>query len=504
MSSDYNLEVALSDYSEEPEMQDAVRRIFHFVSNVVPTLLEGGRRSRQAAAYDFGKSLRGSTEEQWLDLNLEMEEALGIGIGMPPEYDDILTGWDMTMPIENPSLDGLILQVRDLANTVASLPDISTIQDAIEASSPSFHTNGLPEELELQLRFHFEFNLPDEPMFAQARTLFWPYNLSDFGGFPERSLPAEMWDRVRRVRPGIRFFQPPAPEPTIVPAYFEPSLAFEPESETQDSMSSYGPEIEASALLNEVVDLITIKEAFKSILLQLMHILEDECYTAPEANPARTTMQDLLMSTHVMLYKAYEDGEGSNVLPDMLQGTPAILAFVAKVEPILGKVREAIVQAERFVITLELLRLTTDKKFKAYALRFERAKIRKYFARIIGGLKTERLKQVDYKTDVLCRWDPADPAALPVRPFDESDSMCAVCYEDFALEDGEIALPPVVTKCCKKPFDVDCLLPWLLEKIPKLQQYRVPPMTCPMCRTDIDLEFFGEMLEMKTRELGNL
>ena len=57
----------------------------------------------------------------------------------------------------------------------------------------------------------------------------------------------------------------------------------------------------------------------------------------------------------------------------------------------------------------------------------------------------------------------------------------------------------VVILYYNRPFHLDCLLFWVFLKITIGQQ-----MSCYWCRPEVDLEFLGEMLEIKIREFNNL
>ena len=107
---------------------------------------------------------------------------------------------------------------------------------------------------------------------------------------------------------------------------------------------------------------------------------------------------------------------------------------------------------------------------------------------VISHAGTPRLRGI-----TLGHWAQQEPLARLA-----TDDDCVVCHEELP-EEGEVAIPAIVTyKCCNRAFHADCLLAWLFNKIP------ASTMTCPMCRAELDLEFLGEVMEMKTLELGVL
>lgn len=96
--------------------------------------------------------------------------------------------------------------------------------------------------------------------------------------------------------------------------------------------------------------------------------------------------------------------------------------------------------------------------------------------------------QIDCSQDVLKRVD-ADWPSLPVQQNAEYDTCC-VCHEDISEDDSRLV---VDYKCCKQAQHQDRLLGWMFMHTDKF--------TWPSCREELDKTFFGEVLEVETRNM---
>jgi hypothetical protein len=86
------------------------------------------------------------------------------------------------------------------------------------------------------------------------------------------------------------------------------------------------------------------------------------------------------------------------------------------------------------------------------------------------------------------------PHLVLSRPSPRADTpTCAICTE--VLGDGQ----PTVTTCCRTPFHAGCLLSWILQ-----MQFQGHAITCPWCRSSLDVQFLVDTLEDQVRELDVL
>ena len=458
-----------------PEWLAAAESIRDFVANVYPSIANDEQDLR-VIVRNFARSMPAVlTESEQMDLNDVLEEALGGPSRNLRGHLGILTAWDQFLgpPADNPRFADLLEKTRDLGILVSSLDDIDLIHDAIEnfayeTQGSTFRPLDLGVELDGRLTAEFFWHVPaGADAHEPTQMLYYAYCVPDPEGFglPEAALTPEMWDRIFQFRPGQVFYHhqpPPRTSGTMYPSidlpdWFSPEAEFDPKAGDWREVSYYEAQIEGHKLINETIDFIKIKNALRDNHEQMFTMVDNVIPEESGLNPGK--LMELISSAEGALVQALQNHGGSIPHPNELleKGRDAVLAFNAAMETVLQQARVINSHLERYLITMELLRLTTDNKTLAYLSRWERAKMHRYIDDTIAGLKTPRLKQIAWYD----RTDPTELPPLPKIPFADDDPICAICFEEVTAQ-SKI----VVTKCCKNgPFDLDCLLTWLLEKI---------------------------------------
>jgi hypothetical protein len=255
---------------------------------------------------------------------------------------------------------------------------------------------------------------------------------------------------------------------------------------------------EGLAISNEIFGLTSIQTGLKYVNARLIAIIHVE---GPSGSPEKKEAMALLRQNHLDLASLTPGCGEDAIQPENVMQIDHV-EIIHRMESTLNQARQRLARAEQYLMTLEQQWLTTDNTFKARACQFERAKWQYTFKQVIALLKSDRLKQIDYTTDVLGSCFPvADPPPIPERTrAPGAENSCPICQEDFPVPDeGQIVAAPIVTACCRQPFDFDCLWPCVVRKIDTNQT-----AACPLCRTAIHLDFLGEMLDVLIKDLDNV
>ena len=267
-----------------------------------------------------------------------------------------------------------------------------------------------------------------------------------------------------------------------LPGWFRP-VPFGINTSQPRSAPVYGPEVPGYQILNEmddwVQDLHILLDGLHRVIVQFDNMIVDQSDTFDWH--ARWNAQQCLVEVMQDLQMVLLPERADLSLADI----PILRPGLDNAERLLWKMLSPLfINVERYLVLSENWLITTDdKKFLAYASRYERARCRYFLRYLISHLNTPRLRGIQI---------PSYPQLEHIaRPY-EGEESCVICYEELP-EEGEIATPPIVTyNCCKKPYHADCLLGWLFSKLPK------EVMTCPMCRTELTLDFLGgEVMESK-------
>ena len=498
-STEPSIESSNNEVPPRPEVQAAIQQVNDFCANALPGIPDD---ARETAAHSLAQSLPpGLTSEELTDINYALEEA--IHAHCPPLYahgKTTLRGWDKGFPFPK-GLEGFgecLTRMRNFASEVfPTLQSLDSIVDAFEAFLPSI----LPYPMEMESRVYSEFidhfSPPSDwgPDREQAETLVMAYIKQDYGnGFSQDQLHPDMWRRIRRSRPNLHFYNGCHEDdwaPPAIPDWFVPRFTVEPPY-CREARTG------ASPLLIELIDQINIKAILHDMVHSMIIMVTTMFQNHSEEKRAA---ESLLRQSDTELWCLFQGVECDKLYTDHDQGSQAVQELINKADTCFTEVRQRIAEVEHFLVTVELLDLTTtaEDAISAKCSRFERAKLRFFFQQTINKLKTQRLKQSDYSAGILRRNKAvADVVAIPRRTWQQEDHMCGICHEDFVGPQQEDVV--VTHTCCKKPFHVDCLGDWLADQL-WLQK---EDLLCPWCRQGTDEIFFAELLAVKTRQFDTL
>ncbi len=167
--------------------------------------------------------------------------------------------------------------------------------------------------------------------------------------------------------------------------------------------------------------------------------------------------------------------------------SPRILTLLSENEKQLELVQKGLVAVESAIAAREFHILAFEERdFLAYASRFERARLRHTFKQVFDRLRTPQLM---FAKDRLKSFEMEELPVLSIQHA-VADDLCAICHCDVDEEDVSM----VATPCCRKPFHSSCLLTWLLSANNRER-------TCCYCRTPVDLNTLGQILEVSTRAM---
>ena len=267
-----------------------------------------------------------------------------------------------------------------------------------------------------------------------------------------------------------------------MPLWFDPYPIKDEEPPTT-GVSIYGMFMADYLALNEahnwVTDLLNLIGSLHRIAFRLLELIQDEedVFSYPNRQIAIDYVKEAMNRLKDMLLP--NDGNLR------VQGPPILCQGSDVAESWVQQAASCLSSAERYVETRETRWLQQDdveSTFKAYASRYERARYRYFLAWMLSSFKIPNLKLT-----TLSSTDQLEPL---VRPYNE-EKQCPICCEEFPCP-GNVGPPIVVAhKCCRKPFHADCLLTWLFEKLPDEE------LQCVMCRTPLDLEFLGEVMDAR-------
>ncbi|OAP57174.1 hypothetical protein AYL99_07912 [Fonsecaea erecta] len=407
--------------------------------------------------------------------------------------------------------------VRDFArDTIANLTDLDRMQTEIENFCATLLTPQDPRALRALLVVEFKWSIDNfRPDFPQIMGLFQayvqlhpsavhPHPRDRFSHFTHFLTP-QMWQRLYQARPHLLApFEPVVPPVedgwgVVMPLWFRPVLPTDPT--WGEALNVSNVDTEGSRTLLEAChyahDMLNLQLALNVVSERMVDIVFEFLVERPHDVPGHDALATLQRSRDdlrgMYFVEKYENGDDFSI-----ENCPLIRDRLEREEALLDQVRARHVDAERFLVAMEASFLGARDRFFAAALRYERSKYRQFIKSAVNSLKTERLRQIDYTQNVLRSWEYAwEPPVMP--PFHQDHTICPICQEDLGGEDGEIVADPVVTGCCQRPFHIDCILSWLLEKI-----NNDAGMTCPMCRDRKGSDFLADVLEMKVMQMDNL
>lgn len=151
-------------------------------------------------------------------------------------------------------------------------------------------------------------------------------------------------------------------------------------------------------------------------------------------------------------------------------------------------VKSALFSIERDIRTQENdWRGKPELKLKLAASRYERAKCRLLLRDIMAQCDAEQNRNA-------AKYRRHEPTVSPAQKQTVKDT-CSICM-DVLQKVGEPDFPPTVTDpCCKKLLHADCLLDWMFNGL------RYGNVTCPLCRANLDADFFTTVLEAKVKTM---
>ncbi|KAJ9614061.1 hypothetical protein H2200_002197 [Cladophialophora chaetospira] len=397
------------------------------------------------------------------------------------------------------------LEYPDRGGTLESILDVAVLQDEIEAIVNDFATTLLPTYSEAEYQRVVEIFVSALPTHLSINQQADLANIFA-AGLQRHELPAFLIDvffdnlsealELRTPSESGEFEFEPVPmdledvevSPPLLFPWFEystiiardpPSTAILPELPDVATLSPAQVE-----LYKWMLDLYNLKTAFMDIQAQLCLMVNDICASD---GPLRTEAQQLLDESASDLDIVLLPDDYIPTAPEM---ECVVVSGLEKAgERLLGAM-DKIFDAEKYLVKKETILLANGEKLKVYASRYERSRYRDFVKWHIDGLILRGSR-------VSCFF-PRTPVPEPnIRKYDETEPRCPICCVDLP-EEGEICPPAAVSfKCCNKGFHTDCLLDSYFAKV----GHGTP---CPMCRTEFDLEFLGEMLEEKVRELNVL
>lgn len=264
--------------------------------------------------------------------------------------------------------------------------------------------------------------------------------------------------------------------------------------------------------LNEARDLMIDLIVIGNVLDGMAYRYLDTATKADSArlpeNPEREQVVEALREclTAVKLEQNIPDPDNLDI-----DGLPANLEQCNRFKQGLVQLRDAISRAETYLHNEEsdILASKDAHKSNAYLSRFARACERKNLRSVLHFAVTSDLKQMF--SEILKGPGGGQQVALPSQQ-NIQDPMCPVCQEDVDLDAASKPRSThhckkaandeaswVSTKCCGKTFHADCLLEWSFSQISRGRN-----SSCPMCRGTFDMEFIGEAVEVKTRQMKML
>jgi hypothetical protein len=273
-----------------------------------------------------------------------------------------------------------------------------------------------------------------------------------------------------------------------LPHWFQASLIAR-EDPKPPQTPFFGLEIPEAAALNQVRDLA-------SDLVSLLETVFDFNFGLFRLSQA------LVIQNTLDLYEQSCDDLHGIVLPDPTKITPDNIEILAgRCEELYGGlllVEAVLAQNMNQVFHLEEALIERENELLANAStglggifsRYERCRLRHELKTTIANFRTERLRQV-VKLASNTQVPTTEARAHSV------DEDCVICGEEFGEERGSI--PAVTYGCCQRAYHAECLLSWMFEKIDRNEE-----MTCPMCRSKLQLRYLGELLEMHMAELDCL
>ncbi|OAL18106.1 hypothetical protein AYO22_11029 [Fonsecaea multimorphosa] len=296
----------------------------------------------------------------------------------------------------------------------------------------------------------------------------------------------------------------------VIPRWFDSEMPGELDRGTRESLNNV--ESESSPALLEAYyyarDMRLLQNALYYLSYKMLRILtllqgENPQDTALEA--LLCTIEDSFDAIEDMFFLQCDDDDGNN-LGFTMEESLTIREQLEREEGMLDTIRPRLFEVERFLVEKEASLLAAGDRFLWGLMRFERCRHRDYLKRSVEAMQTERLKQVDYTENVLYSWERGTTReAITMPPLRPDDTSCLICYDEFAGEDGEIAVDPMVTTCCRRPFHVACMLGWLFQKMDDRDEYEdEEEMSCPMCRAEVDVDSFVDLLEIQVRQMDAL
>ncbi|EXJ58637.1 hypothetical protein A1O7_06064 [Cladophialophora yegresii CBS 114405] len=244
-------------------------------------------------------------------------------------------------------------------------------------------------------------------------------------------------------------------DPFSVPGWLELSTIIRRDPQPQ-ARTVPGPESEGSATTNLLTSrelgIVSLREAFRDVNQQFTAMAAD-MMALPTSHVLRTLREndaDIHHSEatidHLFLGNASPGQDGLEIARECL-----------------ARVHGRLFEVERYIIEEENLLLTAGRTFRAYSLRYERTRHRYFLKWVVAGLQEPQLR------DRFRIPSSVQPAPI-ARPYEGQDP-CPICYE--AVEQPE---------------------EWLFPKAGT-------GMTCPWCRASVPMDFLGEVMESRVREL---
>ncbi|KAJ9609897.1 hypothetical protein H2200_006226 [Cladophialophora chaetospira] len=238
----------------------------------------------------------------------------------------------------------------------------------------------------------------------------------------------------------------------------------------------YDPDLRASSILNslrnEYLDIFDLRDALGHKAVQYSKMVAD--MTGPYSSLHLLSLRETADIVDRML--PWDEDELSI---DVVSGLSGVLKTA---KAAIQDIEERLFKVEKYIVSQEVRLIAAGNKFKARASRYERCRHRYH----LDWLRQSRSNVT------------STPLPTSTDPSKEEVDPCPICYESVEREDVDFACQIVAARhCCKRVFHTDCLLLWLFEKVDSEDS----EMTCPWCRSEMDLDLLGELMEAGVRAL---